>query len=127
MLGGFKIPKDSEKYQWTRHSIAKMHQYGISEGMVRRVVRAYIRKEKGIAPSTTAVMQPRKIDSHMGGKPTKWREELWVMYRTAPKVAGSFFDRKRVISAWRYPGMSPQGQEIPIPEDIREELEREGV
>jgi len=28
----------------------------------------------------------------------------------------------KIISAWRYPGISPKGQEIPIPDDIRREL-----
>jgi len=30
--------------------------------------------------------------------------------------------RKKIISAWRYPGESPVGEPIPVPEDILEEL-----
>jgi hypothetical protein len=33
--------------------------------------------------------------------------------------------RQRIISAWRYPGISPRGQEIPIPDEIRGEVEKE--
>ena len=29
---------------------------------------------------------------------------------------------RKIISAWRYPGISKPGEEIPIPEDIRQEL-----
>ena len=30
--------------------------------------------------------------------------------------------KKRIITAWRYPGKSPLREVIPIPDDIREEL-----
>jgi len=36
-------------------------------------------------------------------------------------------NRKVVISAWRYPGVSPVGKQIPIPADILEELKKEGM
>jgi hypothetical protein len=29
---------------------------------------------------------------------------------------------RRIISAWRYPGISKPGEEIPVPEEIRREL-----
>jgi len=35
--------------------------------------------------------------------------------------------KKKMISAWRYPGTSPIGEPIPIPEDIIEELRKEKV
>jgi len=31
----------------------------------------------------------------------------------------------RIISCWRYPGRSPVGKAIPIPEEIRSEIEEE--
>ena len=31
-------------------------------------------------------------------------------------------DLRKIISAWRYPGISKPGEEIPIPEDIRQEI-----
>jgi len=33
--------------------------------------------------------------------------------------------KKRIISAWRYPGISPKGEPVPIPDDIVEELKKE--
>jgi hypothetical protein len=32
---------------------------------------------------------------------------------------------RKIISAWRYPGITKPGEAIPIPEDIRLELERD--
>ena len=29
---------------------------------------------------------------------------------------------RKIISAWRYPGVSKPGEEIPIPKDIRQEI-----
>jgi hypothetical protein len=75
-------------------------------------------------------MQPSKF-SEPHGVNRKWREEIWVMYtkinsksqKLNHKQIPNFNSKKRIISAWRYPGMSPKGREIPIPDDIREELE----
>ena len=45
--------------------------------------------------------------------------------------SGSSFDGARnkiiIISAWRYPGTSPVGKKIPIPDNIWEELVRENL
>ncbi len=49
---------------------------------------------------------------------TKKPTEIWLMYQ-------QFGQKKRIISAWRYPGISPQGEPVPIPEDIVEELKKE--
>jgi len=49
-------------------------------------------------------------------KPT----EVWTMYQQ--KGA-----KKVIISAWRYPGVSPVGKTIPIPADILEELRNDGI
>ena len=45
--------------------------------------------------------------------------EVWVMYQKKPKTI--------VISAWRYPGISPVRSAIPIPEDVLAELIELGV
>lgn len=71
------------------------------------------RSEKGIAEGTIAVMQPTG---------SKKPSEVWVMYQ-APSKRGT--GRKIIITAWRYPGVSPVRDEIPIPVDILEELKRE--
>ena len=57
-----------------------------------------------------------------------WKQEIWVMYqkeggegRSAQKGHLSLETGKmKIISAWRYPGVSPQRS--PIPEDIWQEL-----
>ncbi len=103
-----KLPKDDNFYRWTSHVKGKMSQYRISESLIKRVIRFPKRTEEGIAPSTIAVMM-----SMVNKKPS----EVWVMYK---KDRG----RKMVISAWRYPGISPVGKKIVIPNDVMEELEK---
>lgn len=107
----FKIPPNDAKYEWTHHAIAKMGHYRLVPSLVKRIIRFPHRTEEGIAASTTAVMQKAR---------TKRAQEFWVMFRDVGKC-------KRIISAWRYPGVSPLGKEIPIPEEIRRELELEGL
>lgn len=96
--------------------------YGISESLIKRTVRFPKRKEEGVAAKTTAVMQPY-------GRPLKSNKpyggEIWVMYQEmsgaqqTPSMLGS---KKRIISSWRYPGVSPVGKKIPIPDEILQEL-----
>ncbi len=100
----FKPPKDNERVIWTRHAAQKMRQYGLSESRLRRLLNSYQRKEEGIAPDTTAVMQPT------GSK--KYPTEIWLMYQTVG-------NKIKIITAWRYPGVSPK-REVPVPEDIKE-------
>lgn len=113
----FKKPKDDPKYEWTSHVTDKMRFYGLSESLIKRIIRFPKRVEEGIAPQTIAVMQPTSNKK----KP----QEIWVMYRTSGKVrlvAGvKMPPRKRIISAWRYPGVSPKDRPI-IPEDVLQDL-----
>jgi len=138
----FKLPENDSKYEWTNHVKEKMVYYGISSSLVKRIVRFPKRKEEGIAPGTTAVMQPRGS--------AKTPQEIWVMYRPCAGVAPVFdmphllarsqwgrcqrrgmpegkfnisTGTKKIISAWRYPGISPVGKKIPIPDEILQELE----
>lgn len=106
----FKAPKNDAKYLWTMHVTRKMMYYGISEGLIRRVIKSPKRMEEGIAEGTVAVMQPTGA---------KHQKEVWVMYQ----VVGT---KKRVITAWRYPGVSPVRAQIPIPQDILAELMESG-
>ncbi|MBI2064035.1 MAG: hypothetical protein HYT65_03540 [Candidatus Yanofskybacteria bacterium] len=117
----FKLPKDSDKYRWTNHVKDKMLYYGISEGLIKRIVRFPKRKEDGVAPKTIAVMQPTSSK----------KQEIWVMYQLRRQQgpesytygkAVSSEEKKTIISAWRYPGVSPVGKKIPIPEEILQEL-----
>jgi len=106
----FKKPKNTSSLSWTNHVIGKMMHYKISEGLIRRVIRSPHRAEEGIAPNTIAVMQ--KTGSQKNPK------EVWVMY--IKNNSG-----KKVITAWRYPGISPVREQIPIPNDILDELSEE--
>ncbi|MEX1064253.1 MAG: hypothetical protein WD898_03480 [Candidatus Paceibacterota bacterium] len=117
----FKPPKDNERYKWTNHVKEKMMYYGISESLIKRIIRFPGRIEEGIAPETVAVMQPTSNKK----KP----QEVWVMYQdilsrpSAENKAIMTQPKRRVISAWRYPGVSPIGKKIPIPDEILQELE----
>jgi len=104
----FKEPKNTKDFYWTQHVKEKMRYYGLGEGRLRRILRTPKRREEGIAPSTIALMQ---------NAGTKKQTEIWLMYQ-------QIGNKKRIISAWRYPGISPEGKAIPIPEDIIEELRK---
>jgi len=129
----FKKPENTDsprceagEITWTKHSMEKMRFYNLSENRLKRVLRNPDRKEAGIAPETLAVMQRTGTKKH----PT----EIWMMYqiikskiknpaltgRGSPNRIGR--QKLKVISAWRYPGISPVDKEIPIPEDIKKAL-----
>ena len=115
-FGLLRFPKNDRHFLWTDHSKSKMIQYFISESKIRGVIKKHDRIERGIAPKTVAVMQRNDRG--------KRKEELWVMYQ---KIS-NFSNKKskvRIISCWRYPGRSPVGKAIPIPEEIRSEIEEE--
>ena len=119
-----KLPQDDKKYSWTRHSLEKLRQYALSPQRIKRVIRNPRRIEKGIAPETIAVMQPL-------GKGTlkkKWSQEIWVMYQTKvknqkSKIKNIGSGQIKIISVWRYPGVSPERGILPIPPDILEEIQ----
>ena len=102
-----KLPENKDGIRWTKHVQRKMRQYQLSEKRVLRVLRKPDRKEEGIAEGTLANMQTTGTKKH----PT----EIWLMYQVKkPKI--------KIISAWRYPGVSPIHEPPPIPEDILAEL-----
>lgn len=105
-----KEPKNTDKIYWTEHSKEKMKFYGLSEARLKRILRHPQREEKGVAPRTAAVMQKAGTKK----RPT----EIWLMYQIAKNK-----EKIIVISAWRYPGISPMG-EPPIPEDVLKYLPR---
>lgn len=102
----FKEPKNTKEIYWTQHVKEKMRYYGIGEGRVRRILKSPQRREEGVALETIALMQSAGF---------KKKTEIWLMYQEKRS-------KKIIISAWRYPGVSPIGKSIPIPEDIIEEL-----
>ncbi len=112
---------------FTKHAEYKMKQYSLSVQKVRSVIRNPKRKEVGIVSNTIAVMQPVSIKKNLkqtikstwqkpvtsNAQGESWSQEIWALYK---EEAG----KKKIISAWRYPGMSPKGE--PIPEEILQEL-----
>lgn len=104
------------KLHWTKHSENKIKFYRLSKQRLKRVLLKPYRIEEGIAPQTIALMQPTKIKKE--GKKKKWKEEIWLMIQKEDNLI-------KIISAWRYPGISPQ--QNPIPQEIIEELKKEGL
>ena len=90
---------------WTAHSRAKMCYYGLSESRVKRIIHSPKRTEEGIAPKTVAMMQSAGSAKHP--------YELWVMLQDAGQ-------KRKVISAWRYPGQTKPNQ--PLPTEILNEI-----
>jgi hypothetical protein len=131
-------------YYWTQHAKAKMAYYKLSENRIRRVIKSPLRVEEGIAPDTIAYMQPVSYKTKNGQK--TWSQELWVMVAMNNKQQTTNDQRQkkektdllpigirppavkaklRVISAWRYPGMTKPQAALPkaILEEIREALD----
>ena len=106
-----------DKYQWTNHSLFKMRYYGLSQQRIKRIIRYPSRVEEAIVPNMIAVMSPA------GGKRYS---EIWAMYKLAGRVISKsqFKISKpkiiKIITAWRYPGKSPERN--PIPKEILDEI-----
>lgn len=105
-----KLEGEGEVF-WTSHSKSKMRQYRFSEKRVLGILRRPDRREEGIAEGTTAAMQITGTKKH----PT----EAWTMYVTLRNPKGV-----KIVSAWRYPGRTPEGVRPFIPEDTLEELDQ---
>ncbi|GIW67403.1 MAG: hypothetical protein KatS3mg096_271 [Candidatus Parcubacteria bacterium] len=103
------------KVVWTKHSEKKLRQYQLSKSRILRIIKNPYRVEEGIAAQTIALMKPNKIKKINNKK--IWKQEIWTMIQKAKEGL-------KIISAWRYPGKSPA--ENPIPQEIIDELKREG-
>jgi len=127
--------KNDDKYYWTNHVKEKIKFYGLSDSLIKRVIRFPERTEEGIAPDTIASLKTA------GSKKNQY--EIWVMYqirKKAKKIKDVHEDTLNildklsideineiikykpqivVISAWRYPGITEKKNEIPVPEDVR--------
>lgn len=136
-----KISKN-DKYQWTRHAVFKMRQYGLSSQRAIRVIKNPERTEVGIVENTVAVMQPAAVKWKNFKK--IWNQEIWVMYQIKNKNANLKMKndnvklknmhktkyrmlnvakpKLRIISVWRYPGVSPKNN--PIPEEVLREIRK---
>ena len=121
-----------QKYLWTRHAHDKMGYYRLTESRVRRIIRYPARVEEGICEGAVAAMQPAGAKKY---------SEIWVMYvlvkadssdpallQTVKKTGNASILRSllsrekkvKIITAWRYPGVSPRHN--PIPQDILDEI-----
>lgn len=107
--GGILMWYATSKFHWTYHAQDKMKFYRLSEARVRRVIHSPKRTEEGIAPSTIAMMQPNTTTGNRGQE--KWKQEIWVMVQKVLGVKGQA-SRVKIISAWRYPGMSKPKSEV---------------
>ena len=114
----FKFPKNDSEYIWTDHFKHKMLQYRIMPQKIKTILKTHDRKEEGIAPKTVAVMKRNDTP--------KRKEEMWVMYQQSMTNDQKPITKKgriKIISVWRYPGISPKERAIFIPEDTLKELE----
>ncbi len=84
-----------------------MRFYRLSEQRIKRVLNSPKRTEQGIAPNTSAMLQSAGSKKHP--------YEIWVMFQ----------DKKskviKIISAWRYPGITKVGELLP--KEILREIE----
>ena len=122
---GFKMitkgPKNTEKYFWTEHAKFKMRFYGLSPQKVLGIISKPKRKEIGVVENTIAVMQP--ISPKIINNKIVWKQEVWCMFqemRLTNKLTKLKANKLKIISAWRYPGVSPKKN--PIPEEILSEI-----
>ncbi len=118
--------------EFTAHARYKMTQYGLSEQKVRGIIHRPKRTEVGVMPQAVAMMQP--VSPKVVDGKEVWKQEIWVMFikkGTGRRVQGVETGKLtpqplplnliRIISAWRYPGVSPKRS--PIPREILQELE----
>jgi len=139
-----------DAYVWTSHAQWKMKYYGLSKQKVTGIIRRPDRVEKGIAGNgTIAVMQavsPKMIVGKKVWKQEVWtmyqrQSTINSQQKTTNKEQKTenieqntsiealrhiVYKKVRqngrvtIISAWRYPGVSPKNN--PIPDAIWEEL-----
>ena len=83
-----------------------MREHVLSKSRVLRTIHSPSRVEKGIAEGTVAIMRKEKA--------IKKEYEVWVMVTDSGST-------RRIISAWRYPGVTRPGD--PLPQSILAEIE----
>ena len=111
------------KFFWTEHSKIKMKQYGLSKQKLLSILAKPERREHSIVPGVQAVMRTNKTFfkvkqitlAKAWQKPRKAPGEIWIMYKDNKEF-------RKIISAWRYPGVTKPGEAIPIPDDIKIEI-----
>lgn len=103
------MAKLAEKYEWTKHAEAKLRYYRLSKSRIQRIIRFPERTEEAIMPGAIAVMAPAG---------TKRYSEIWAMYL----LVSNDHNKIKIITAWRYPGKSPERD--PIPESVLAEARK---
>lgn len=98
------------KYIWTHHSRDKMKYYRLTESRIKRIIRHPTRIEEGIFEEAIACMQPAEGKKY---------SEIWALYVLHNEKGAK---RVKVITAWRYPGRSPERN--PIPPDVLREIRK---
>ena len=104
-------PTGRDQYVWTQHAYIKMRQYHLVESRIKRIIRFPTRTEEGILDGAIACMQPSEGKNY---------SEIWTMYilqseksKIKNQKGNSPPKRIKIITAWRYPGKSPERDPIP--------------
>lgn len=87
-----------------------MRYYRLSEARIKRIIRHPSRIEEGIVDGAIACMQPNAPSVRPDDKKYS---EIWVMYAIKEKQI-------IIITAWRYPGKSPERN--PVPQKVLSEV-----
>jgi hypothetical protein len=103
-----------------------MNYYKLSEARVKKVLHSPKRIEEGVALKTMAAMQPssikylkndnKKSSSEKNIRSEIWSQEIWVMFQDLK-------EKRVIISAWRFPGMSKQKNSSSIINKMKEEYD----
>ena len=111
----------------------KLRFYRLTEARIKRIIRHPARVEEGIIEGAVACMQPAfatavasagkpssapTLSGFRAGKPVKNYSEIWTLY----VLSGGKQKKIKIISAWRYPGKSPERD--PIPQEVLNEIRR---
>ncbi len=101
-----------EKYIWTHHAQMKLRHYRLTESRIKRVIRHPSRIEESIVSGAVACMQSAE---------GKQYSEIWAMYVLInAKRKEKKIKQMKIITAWRYPGHSPERD--PVPAEILREI-----
>lgn len=104
------------KYIWTNHAQMKLRHYRLTEARIKRVIRYPSRIEESIVEGAVACMQPSE---------GKQYSEIWAMYvliksKDKSQKIKAIGTKMKIITAWRYPGKSPERD--PVPANVLREI-----
>lgn len=89
-----------------------MKHYRLTEARIKRIIRYPARMEEGIFEGAIACMSPADGKKY---------SEIWVLYVLVnAKRKAKSAKQIKIITAWRYPGKSPERD--PIPKNILREI-----